>query len=70
METLPSSSGAFLCLLESGEPLAFWFSTPNRVRVSTDSRGSTATAMGKLILAETGTVSTRRYCFFLKFSSS
>ena len=55
IDTLPSSSGAFLCLLESGEPLAFWFSTPNRVRVRMDSRGRTATAMGKLILGETGT---------------
>lgn len=56
IETLPSSSGAFLCLLESGEPLAFWFSTPNRVRLSTDSSGRTATAMGKLILRQTRTV--------------
>lgn len=56
IETLPSSSGAFLCLLESGEPLAFSFSTPNRVRLSMDSNGRTATAMGKLILGETRTV--------------
>ncbi len=56
IETFPSSSGAFLCLLESGEPLAFWFSTPNRVRLSTDSSGRTATAMGKLILGQTWTV--------------
>lgn len=53
MDTLPSGSGAFLCLLESGEPLAFWFSTPNRLRLRMDSRGRTATAMGKLILGET-----------------
>lgn len=53
MDTLPSSSGAFLCLLESGELLAFWFSTPNRLRLRMDSRGRTATAMGKLILGET-----------------
>ena len=53
METLPSGSGAFLCLLESGEPLAFWFKTPNRVRLRVDSRGRTATAIGKLILGET-----------------
>lgn len=50
METLPSSSGPFLCLLESGEPPAFWLSSPNRDRLSMDSRGSTATAMGKFIL--------------------
>ena len=44
-------------MLESGEPLAFWFSTPNRVRLSVDSSGSTATAMGKLILGVARTVS-------------
>lgn len=53
IDTFPRSSGAFLCLLESGEPPAFWFSTPNTLRPRIDSRGSTATAMGKLILEET-----------------
>lgn len=49
-ETLPSTSGPLRCLLESGEPLAFWFRTPKRERVSIDSNGSRATAIGKLIL--------------------
>lgn len=57
METLPSCSGAFLCLLESGDPPAFWFSTPNKVRLSMDSSGSTATAMGKLMLGQRRTES-------------
>lgn len=52
METFPKSSGAFRCLLESGEPPAFWLSTPNTLRPSSASRGSTATAIGKLILEE------------------
>lgn len=49
-ETFPSCSGGVLCRLESGDPLLFWFKTPNRVRHSTASRGSTATAIGKFIL--------------------
>lgn len=50
MEAFPNRSGAFLCLLESGDPPAFWLKIPNRVRLSTDSRGRIATATGKLIL--------------------
>lgn len=50
IETLPSSSGPLRCLLESGEPLAFWFRTPKRERLSMDSNGRRATAIGKLIL--------------------
>lgn len=42
-------------MLESGEPLAFWFNTPNRLRLRMDSSGRTATAIGKLILKETRT---------------
>lgn len=52
MEAFPNCSGAFRCLLESGEPLAFWFKIPNRVRVRIDSRGRIATATGKLILKQ------------------
>ena len=54
METLASSSGPLRCLLESGELPAFWLRTPNRERLSMDSKGSKATAMGKLILQEKG----------------